>query len=99
VTCVRVDILILCLVCVAHPSLTLCFFVNFKCKGERLQVVEIPHERDIEKQSKTPWYSSGSLDRLRGVDCNPRPLGRHNVEVGKFCTWPNHGINHCVYLC
>jgi hypothetical protein len=32
------------------------------------------------KQSKTPWYSSGSLDRLRGVDCNPRPLGRHNVE-------------------
>jgi hypothetical protein len=32
------------------------------------------------KQSKTPWYSSGSFDRLRGVDCNPRPLGRHNME-------------------
>jgi hypothetical protein len=80
VTCVRVDILILCLVCVAHLSLTPYFFVNFKCKGERLQVVEIPRKRDIEKQSKTPWYSSGSLDRLRGVDCNPRPLGRHNVE-------------------
>jgi hypothetical protein len=79
-TCVRVDIVILCLVCVAHSSLTLCFFVNFKCKGERLQVVEIPRKRDKEKQSKTPWYSSGSLDRLRGVDCNPRPLGRHNVE-------------------
>jgi hypothetical protein len=79
-TCVHVDILILCLVCVAHPSLTPCFFVNFKCKGERLQVVEIPRERDKEKQSKTPWYSSGSLDRLRGVDCNPRSLGRHNVE-------------------
>jgi hypothetical protein len=61
--------------------------------------VEIPHKQDIVKLSKTPWYSSGSLDRLRGVDCNPRPLGRHNVEVGKFCTWPNHGINHCVYLC
>jgi hypothetical protein len=42
--------------------------------------VEIPRKRDIVKQSKTPWYSSGSLDRLRGVDCNPRPLGRHNVE-------------------
>jgi hypothetical protein len=41
--------------------------------------VEIPRKRDIVK-SKTPWYSSGSLDRLRGVDCNPRPLGRHNVE-------------------
>jgi hypothetical protein len=46
VTCVRVDILILRLVCVAHPSLTPCFFVNFKCKGERLQVVEIPREQD-----------------------------------------------------
>jgi hypothetical protein len=42
--------------------------------------VEIPRDRDIVKQSKTPWYSSGSLDRLRGVDCNPRPLGCHNVE-------------------
>jgi hypothetical protein len=30
--------------------------------GERLQVVEIPRKRDIVKQSKTPWYSSGSLD-------------------------------------
>jgi hypothetical protein len=36
--------------------------------------VEIPRKRDIVKQSKTPWYSSGSLDRLRGVECNPRPL-------------------------
>jgi hypothetical protein len=67
-------------VCVAHPSLTPCFFVIIKFKGERLQVVEIPRKRDIVKQSKTPWYSSWSLDHLRGVDCNPRPLGRHNVE-------------------
>jgi hypothetical protein len=29
-TCVRVGTLISCLVCVAHPSLTSCFFVNFK---------------------------------------------------------------------
>jgi hypothetical protein len=36
--------------------------------------VEIPRKRDIVKQSKTLWYSSGSLDRLRGVECNPRPL-------------------------
>jgi hypothetical protein len=42
--------------------------------------VEIPLKRDIEKQSKTSCYSSGSLDLLRGVDCNPRPLGRHNVD-------------------
>jgi hypothetical protein len=32
------------------------------------------------------------LDHLKGVECNPRPLGRHNVEVGKCYTWPNHGI-------
>jgi hypothetical protein len=35
VICVRVGTLISSLVCVAHPSLTLCFFVNIKCKGER----------------------------------------------------------------
>jgi hypothetical protein len=43
------------------------------------------------------------LDHLKGVECNPRPLGRHNVEVGKCYTWPNHEINHCVscvvFLC
>ena len=79
-TCVRAVALILSLVCVASFFLTPYFFVNLKCKGERLQVVEIPHKRDIVKQSKTPWDSSGSLDRLRGVDCNPRPLGRHNMD-------------------
>jgi hypothetical protein len=36
--------------------------------------VEIPRERDIVKQRETPWYSSGSLDRLKGVECNPHPL-------------------------
>jgi hypothetical protein len=38
------------------------------------------------------------LDRLKGVECNPRPLGRHNVEVGKCSTWPNHGIKIIVSL-
>jgi hypothetical protein len=32
------------------------------------------------KERKTPWYSSGSLDHLKGVECNPRPLGRHNMD-------------------
>jgi hypothetical protein len=84
---VRVCALALSLVCVAFPTLTsvlLCDHQN--CKGERLQVVEIPRERDIVKQKETPWYSSGSLDRLKGVECNTRPLGRHNVEVDKCCT-------------
>ena len=54
--------------------------------------MEIPRKRDIVKERKTPWYSSGSLDHLKGVECNPRPLGHHNVEVDKCYTWPNHGI-------
>jgi hypothetical protein len=32
---------------------------------------------------KRPWYSSRSSDHLKEVECNPRLLGRHNVEVGK----------------
>jgi hypothetical protein len=44
------------------------------------------------------WYSSGSLDCLKGVECNPRPLGRHNMEVGKCSTWPNHEIKITVSL-
>jgi hypothetical protein len=79
-TCVRVVALILCLVCVAHPNLISVILCEHLCKGERLQSVEIPRKRNIVKQSKTPWYSSGSLDCLRGVECNPRPLGRHNME-------------------
>jgi hypothetical protein len=67
-----------CVCCSSLPySVLLC---EHLCKGERLQVVEIPRKRDIVKQSKTLWCSSGSLDRLRGVDCNPHPLGRHNME-------------------
>ena len=50
--CVRVVALILSLVCVASSSLTPYFFVNLKCKGERLQVVEIPHEWDIVNKAK-----------------------------------------------
>jgi hypothetical protein len=29
--------------------------------------VEIPRKRDIVKERKTPWYSSGSLDHLKGL--------------------------------
>jgi hypothetical protein len=43
----------LCLVCVAHPNLTPCFLCDQSCKGERLQIVEIPRkrEKDIRKKS------------------------------------------------
>jgi hypothetical protein len=71
------------LACVALPSLLLCFLCDQYCKGERLQLVEIPRKRDEYSKHKRQWYSSRSLDHLKGVECNPRPLGRHNVEVDK----------------
>ena len=40
------------------PSLTLVLHCDSYCKGERLQVVEIPRKRDIVKERRTPWYSS-----------------------------------------
>jgi hypothetical protein len=40
------------------PPLLSCFFVIIICKGERLQVMEIPREREIVKERKSPWYSS-----------------------------------------
>jgi hypothetical protein len=56
----------LSLVCVAHSHLTLCFFVNFNCKGERLQVVEIPRNREKIKGKKNTMVFKliiGSLER------------------------------------
>jgi hypothetical protein len=78
--CVYYEI-VLC-VCVASPNLTPCFLCDLYCKGERLQIMEIPRKRE-ETLNKRLWYSSWSLDHLKGVEFNPRPLGRHNMEVGK----------------
>jgi hypothetical protein len=50
VTCVCGCDTDLSLACVALPNLTLCFLCDLNCKGERLQVVEIPRKR--EKYSK-----------------------------------------------
>ena len=65
-TCVRVVALILSLVCVASFSLTPYFFVNLKCKGERLQVVEIPRKREkikVKKNTVVFKLIIGSLER------------------------------------
>jgi hypothetical protein len=43
--------------------------------------VEIPCKREKIKARKAMVFK---LDHLKGVECNPRPLGRHNVEVGKY---------------
>jgi hypothetical protein len=40
------------LVCVAFPSLTLVLLCDLYCKGERLQLVEIPHKREKNTKQK-----------------------------------------------
>jgi hypothetical protein len=45
-TCVRVCAADLCVVCVALLALLLHLLCDLNCKGERLQLVEIPHKRE-----------------------------------------------------
>jgi hypothetical protein len=45
-TCVRGIAVILVLVCVSFPPLLLCFYCDQHCKGEMLQLVEIPRKRE-----------------------------------------------------
>jgi hypothetical protein len=52
--------------CVLLPSLTPYFFVIFNCKGERLQVVEIPRKREkikVKKNTVVFKLIIGSLER------------------------------------
>jgi hypothetical protein len=42
----------LSLACVAFPPLLLCFSCDQHCKGERLQLVEIPHKRGKNSKEK-----------------------------------------------
>jgi hypothetical protein len=55
----------LSLACVALPRLTLCFRCDLYCKGERLQIVEIPHKREktIRKTAVVFKLIIGSLER------------------------------------
>jgi hypothetical protein len=58
----------LSLACVASPNLTMCFLCDLYCKGERLQVVEIPRKRDKNLKEKTVVFKLiiGSLEGLFG---------------------------------
>jgi hypothetical protein len=52
--------------CVLLSSLTPYFFVKFNCKGERLQVVEIPRKREkikVKKNTVVFKLIIGSLER------------------------------------
>ena len=52
VTCVRGCAADLSLVCVALPNITLCILCDLYCKGERLQIVEIPRKRETYSKGK-----------------------------------------------
>jgi hypothetical protein len=52
-TCVRGCAADLSPVCVALLNLTLCLLCDLYCKGERLQVVEIPRKRENTLKEKT----------------------------------------------
>jgi hypothetical protein len=64
-TCVRGCAVDLSLVCVALPNLTLCFLCDLNCKGERLQIVEIPRKWEKILKEKTVVFKLifGSLER------------------------------------
>jgi hypothetical protein len=55
----------LSLVCVALPNITLCFLCDLNCKGERLQIVEIPRKRETCSKEKIVVFKLiiGSLER------------------------------------
>jgi hypothetical protein len=65
VTCVHGCVADLSLVCVSLPNLTLCFLCDLYCKGERLQVVEIPRKRENTLKEKGVVFKLiiGSLER------------------------------------
>jgi hypothetical protein len=64
VTCVCGCAVNLSLVCVALPNLTLCFLCDLYCKGERLQVVEIPRKQENTlKKTMVFKLIIGSLER------------------------------------
>jgi hypothetical protein len=44
--------------CVLLPTLLLCFHCDLCCKGERLQLVEIPRKREKRDKEEKSWYSS-----------------------------------------
>jgi hypothetical protein len=78
------------------PSLTLVVFLEINIVRVRDSNLWRFLTKGTSTIRKKIVVSSGSLDCLKGVECNPRPLGRHNMEVGKCSTWPNHRIKIVV---
>jgi hypothetical protein len=51
-----------------------------RARGSNLWRFLANGKRTLKKKTMVFKLIIGSLE---GVECNPRPLGRHNVEVGK----------------
>jgi hypothetical protein len=87
------------------PSLTLVLHIDSYCKGERLQVVEIPRKREKSNVKKNTVVFKLIIGSLEKSWVQLSSIGTPQCGVGKFCTWPNHGINprvfcaclYCVY--
>jgi hypothetical protein len=109
VLCVELKSWLVCVVVLRIWVLCVLLFPTLLCA---FFVISIVRARDSKlwrflangkiHQRKRPWYSSWSLDHLKGVECNPRPLGRHNMEVGKcYLAEPRDKIACllCCFLC
>jgi hypothetical protein len=91
--CVRVFAAIWVLCVLISLPYACAFLVIKHCKGERLQRVEVPRNREKTAKEENRRTQVWSLDHLRGIECNP-----WSKEV--TTTWSRHwrttGQNHRV---
>jgi hypothetical protein len=70
-----------CVCCSPLPYFCASFVIIFvRARGSKLWRFPANGSNHLKEKS---WYLSWSSDHLKGVECNPRPLGCHNMEVGK----------------
>ena len=60
--------------------------------------MEIPRKRENTLKEKTVVFKL-IIGSLKEVECNPRPLGRHNVEVGKCYLTEPQDKNRVSLVC
>ena len=85
-------------VLLSHPY-SCAFFVIYIVRARGSNLWRFLANGKNTQKKKRPWYSSRSLDHLKGVECNPHPLGRHNVEVGKCYLAEPQDKNRVSLLC
>jgi hypothetical protein len=76
--------------------LLLWFNCDKLCKGESLQIVEIPQKGKTWDKEENCGTQVWSLDHLRGIKCNPWPK-EVTTTWSRHC--PNHGIKSPCHLC